>query len=172
MSSSPQSHDDNDNASIKEKEPVLVLGGPLTGFEDSHLDEASQRRLWRKLDIYVLPLLSLLYLLSFMWVVRYTLYLYPVGWLYSRDRANIGISHRPRIWNYWSLSDCFQGNARIAGMVKDLDLYGLRYNIAAAVFFVSRYAICLISTNRVTIDSILFCWSTVVWHLIVITEWD
>ena len=30
------------------------------------------------------------------------------------------------------------GNAKVAGMAKDLHLVGLRYNIAAAVFFVSR----------------------------------
>jgi len=33
------------------------------------------------------------------------------------------------------------GNAKIAGMSKDLDLVGLHYNIAAAVFFVSRLLI-------------------------------
>ena len=37
---------------------------------------------------------------------------------YPRDRSNIG-------------------NAKVAGMAKDLKLIGLKYNIAAAVFFVS-----------------------------------
>ncbi|KAF8555237.1 MFS general substrate transporter [Imleria badia] len=56
-------------------------------------------RVLRKLDWHLLPLVSLLYLLSFL------------------DRANIG-------------------NARVAGMATDLNLVGLRYNIASAVFFV------------------------------------
>ncbi|KAI9462068.1 MFS general substrate transporter [Boletus coccyginus] len=56
-------------------------------------------RLLRKLDRHLLPLVSLLYLLSFL------------------DRSNIG-------------------NAKVAGMSKDLHLVGLEYNTAAAVFFI------------------------------------
>jgi hypothetical protein len=41
----------------------------------------------------------------------------------KRDRSNIG-------------------NAKVAGMSEDLDLVGLKYNIAAAVFFVrSQYSL-------------------------------
>ncbi|KAI0268861.1 MFS general substrate transporter [Gloeopeniophorella convolvens] len=76
----------------------------LTGSECqeepfSRVGDAEQRRIWRKLDVYLLPFVSLLYLLSFL------------------DRSNIG-------------------NARVAGMSKDLHLVGLRYNIAAALFFI------------------------------------
>lgn len=39
----------------------------------------------------------------------------------------------------------YVGNAKIAGMATDLKLVGLRYNIIAAVFFVSS---ALISANR------------------------
>ncbi|KAI0313918.1 MFS general substrate transporter [Amylostereum chailletii] len=56
-------------------------------------------RIWRKLDVRLLPFIALLYLLAFL------------------DRSNVG-------------------NARIAGMAVDLNLYGLRYNVAAAVFFI------------------------------------
>ncbi|KAJ7638167.1 MFS general substrate transporter [Roridomyces roridus] len=59
-----------------------------------------ERRLLRKLDFRILPIVTLLYLFSFL------------------DRTNIG-------------------NAKIAGLTKDLDLVGLQYNICAAVFFVS-----------------------------------
>ncbi|KXN82016.1 hypothetical protein AN958_03314 [Leucoagaricus sp. SymC.cos] len=54
--------------------------------------EQERRRVLRKMDWHLLPLTSLLYLLSFL------------------DRANIG-------------------NARIAGMAKDAELTGLRYNV-------------------------------------------
>ncbi|KAN0091265.1 Major facilitator superfamily domain containing protein [Tylopilus felleus] len=63
------------------------------------VERAERARLLRKLDRHLLPLVSLLYLLSFL------------------DRSNIG-------------------NAKIAGMATDLKLVGLKYNIAAAVFFV------------------------------------
>ncbi|KAF1951395.1 MFS general substrate transporter [Byssothecium circinans] len=60
-------------------------------------DKAAERRLVRKLDIRIIPILWILYLVNFL------------------DRANIG-------------------NAKIAGMEKDLHLTGQRFNIAAWVF--------------------------------------
>ncbi|KAI0311411.1 MFS general substrate transporter [Amylostereum chailletii] len=63
------------------------------------ISKDEQRQIWRKLDLHLLPFVSILYLLSFL------------------DRSNIG-------------------NARVAGMASDLDLHGLRYNIAAALFFI------------------------------------
>ncbi|TFY79899.1 hypothetical protein EWM64_g4113 [Hericium alpestre] len=63
------------------------------------VDSAEESRILKKLDWYLLPFVSLLYLLSFL------------------DRSNVG-------------------NARIAGMAADLNLFGLRYNIAAAIFFI------------------------------------
>ena len=47
------------------------------------------------------------------------------------------------------------GNAKIAGMSKDLNLIGLRYNIAAAVFFVSRLLITFIEGRIESIVSYL-----------------
>jgi hypothetical protein len=37
-----------------------------------------------------------------------------------------------------SLNEMPSGNAKVAGMSTDLNLTGLKYNIAAAVFFVRR----------------------------------
>lgn len=113
--------------------------------EKSHADKvdvlgvnsAEQKRILRKLDWWalqdclccilnrccrhLLPFVTLLYLLSFLWAdkifqfwMRLLMWFYP----YPRDRSNIG-------------------NAKVAGMAKDLKLIGLKYNIAAAVFFVS-----------------------------------
>jgi hypothetical protein len=55
-------------------------------------DEQRTRKLLRKLDMRILPVLTLLYLLSFL------------------DRTNIG-------------------NARLAGLEKDLNMKGLMYNV-------------------------------------------
>lgn len=66
---------------------------PAPAFSDA----AAQSRLLRTLDLRVLPILWLLFLLSFI------------------DRSNIG-------------------NAKIAGMEKELNLKGRRYNIAVFVF--------------------------------------
>ncbi|KAM5541469.1 hypothetical protein V8D89_005023 [Ganoderma adspersum] len=58
------------------------------------------RKVFRKLDARLLPLVTLLFLLSFL------------------DRTNIG-------------------NAKIAGLVSDLHLTGLQYNLCAAMFFIT-----------------------------------
>ena len=57
------------------------------------------------------------------------------------------------------------GNARIAGMYKDLDLHGLQYNIALTVFF-PPYALLEVPSNIVLkllrpsiwISVLLFSW--------------
>ncbi|KAK4950374.1 hypothetical protein LTR10_011355 [Elasticomyces elasticus] len=58
------------------------------------------RRILHKIDVRLVPVLSLLYLVAFI------------------DRSNIG-------------------NAKIAGLSKDLNLTGLQYNTAVTMFFVS-----------------------------------
>ncbi|KAF9039625.1 MFS general substrate transporter [Hymenopellis radicata] len=63
------------------------------------LTPEEEHRLWRKLDRRLLPILSLLYLFSFM------------------DRGNIG-------------------NARLQGLVTQLDLTGNQYNIALTMYFI------------------------------------
>jgi hypothetical protein len=66
--------------------------------EDLELLGPDLKRLTRKIDWTVLPLLSLLYLLSFL------------------DKSNIG-------------------NARLAGIEKDLCMKGLQYNGAVAILY-------------------------------------
>ncbi|KAJ6498956.1 MFS general substrate transporter [Mycena sanguinolenta] len=95
------------------------------------LTEAAHAKILRKLDVHLLPFVSLLYLLSFL------------------DRANIG-------------------NAKIAGMAKDADLTGFRYNTIAAVFFIP-YALAEVPSNialKLTrpsrwIPSIMLAWGVV-----------
>lgn len=71
----------------------------LAGFTDDQ-----RRRTLRKVDWRLVPMLLVLYLLSFI------------------DRANIG-------------------NAKIEGMLDDLSLSGLQFNVALAVFFIP-YTLC------------------------------
>ncbi|KAI9461487.1 major facilitator superfamily domain-containing protein [Boletus coccyginus] len=73
------------------------------------IDTKVRARVLRKVDWHLLPLVSLLYFLSFL------------------DRRN----------------------AKIAGMSADLELSGLRYNTAAAIFFVRSCFICIIPRNVV-----------------------
>jgi hypothetical protein len=63
-------------------------------------DPAAEKRLVRKIDLYVVPTVAMIYLWCFI------------------DRANIG-------------------NAKIAGMEKDLGLKGYQYNILLTSFYVS-----------------------------------
>ncbi|KAJ7646966.1 major facilitator superfamily domain-containing protein [Roridomyces roridus] len=106
----------------------------LEGHDDQsdvEINDAAHRRILRKLDIHLLPFVSLLYLLSFL------------------DRANIG-------------------NAKVAGMAKDADLTGLRYNTIAAVFFLpyafaevpSNIALKLVRPSR-WIPSIMLAWGLI-----------
>ncbi|KAM0789056.1 hypothetical protein ACM66B_003119 [Microbotryomycetes sp. NB124-2] len=66
----------------------------------SPLDKEAERRLSRKIDLHIVPIVAMLYLWCFI------------------DRANIG-------------------NARIAGMEKDLGMSGYDYNIALTAFYAS-----------------------------------
>ncbi|KAG0702234.1 MFS general substrate transporter [Suillus ampliporus] len=63
------------------------------------LTPEQERKLWRKIDLRLMPILSLMYLFSFL------------------DRGNIG-------------------NAKLDGLVTQLDLTGNRYNIALTMFFI------------------------------------
>ncbi|KAI9457539.1 MFS general substrate transporter [Boletus coccyginus] len=64
------------------------------------LSPEDEKRLWRKVDLRLMPILSAMYLFSFM------------------DRGNIG-------------------NAKLDGLLTQLDLTGDRYNIALTMFFIS-----------------------------------
>lgn len=76
-------------------------------FQDN--DYPEDRRITRKVDFRLLPILTLLYLLSFL------------------DRSNIG-------------------NAKIDGLVTDLDISASAYNTALAIYFVG-YVIFEVPSN-------------------------
>ncbi|KAF4599269.1 hypothetical protein EYR40_006361 [Pleurotus pulmonarius] len=94
-------------------------------------DDKERSRILRKMDLRLLPFVSILYLLSFL------------------DRSNIG-------------------NARVAGMAEDLNLVGLKYNVAAAVFSIP-YALVEVPSNialklfrpSIWIPSIMLAWGII-----------
>ncbi|KAF8134538.1 major facilitator superfamily domain-containing protein [Boletus edulis] len=106
------------------------------------LSPAERARLLHKIDWHLLPLVSLLYLLSFL------------------DRSNIG-------------------NAKIAGLVKDLHLVGLEYNTAAAVFFV-LYSFAEVPSNiilkvfrpSIWIPSIMVAWGLVMTLMCLVNTYE
>jgi len=133
------SHEKEETVSVRESASSNLKGEPLADFK---FDSAEKTRIFRKMDWYLLPFVSLLYLLSFL------------------DRSNIG-------------------NAKIAGLSTDLDLKGLRYNIAAAVFFIP-YAFVEVPSNILLklmrpsrwIPSIMVAWGIVMTLMSLVNSYD
>ncbi|KAF8626575.1 hypothetical protein AX15_004798 [Amanita polypyramis BW_CC] len=80
--------------------PAIDFGGESTLPPPPQLTPEQERRLWRKIDLRLMPILSLMYLMSFL------------------DRGNIG-------------------NAKLEGLVTQLDLTGNKYNIALTMYFMT-----------------------------------
>lgn len=84
-------------------------------------DSRMEKRVWRKLDIHLLPLTTMFYFLSFL---VGSSYFHPLVQLlilkrrlrHTQDRANIG-------------------NARVAGLQKDLKMSNTQYSVALTVTF-------------------------------------
>jgi hypothetical protein len=87
------------SSEIQRKAPVpietTVEKAESSNSGDVEYDEKATKALLRKIDIHIVPVLVILYLLSFL------------------DRTNIG-------------------NARLAGLEKDLHMKGLDYNVRSA----------------------------------------
>lgn len=108
----------------------------------------------RKVDLWLIPWLCLLYLLSFL------------------DRTNIGqfreMEKRKRKKKTQNETNNFTGNARAAGMEEDLDMAGHDYNNTLTIFFIS-YALAEPVTNvllkrftpRVFFTTIILIWGLV-----------
>ncbi|KAK4155594.1 major facilitator superfamily domain-containing protein [Chaetomidium leptoderma] len=90
---------DSSKAAVDHTEKGRVAADQL-GESQVQFDPKAEARLRRKLDLYVIPTIALLYLFCFI------------------DRANIG-------------------NAKIAGLDKDLGLKGYDYNALLSVFYIS-----------------------------------
>ncbi|KAG1731485.1 MFS general substrate transporter [Suillus paluster] len=95
------------------------------------LTPEQERKLWRKIDLRLIPILSLMYLLSFL------------------DRGNIG-------------------NAKLDGLVTQLDLTGNRFNIALTMFFIVIFSLVLkvVRPSR-WLPAISFIWGIVIYPQLV-----
>jgi hypothetical protein len=117
---SPNRDDDLD----LEKEEVIhteqVHNGNMTAEEVAFLanfSEDQRKAVVRKVDWRLVPMLLVLYLISFI------------------DRANIG--ERRSLPCLRDLADRLSvGNAKIEGLLPDLNMSGTQYNIALAIFFI------------------------------------
>lgn len=115
-------------------ESVNESSGPSIAAAPVKYTEDEADRLYRKIDFRILPIVGLLFLLSFM------------------DRSNIG-------------------NAKIQGLVEQLNLTGNRYNIALTMFFIP-YCLCECPANLVLKKMRPSRWLpgiTVIWGLVMVS---
>lgn len=80
-------------------------------------DPVMERRVWRKLDMWLLPVVTIFYLLNFLVSLEHPQPYLSSAHLVTQDRSNIG-------------------NARIAGLQKDLKMTNKQYSIALTVTYV------------------------------------
>ncbi|KAG1735896.1 MFS general substrate transporter [Suillus paluster] len=95
----PDDHLNSISSEHKQHDEERLENSDLSLQNVPTLTPEQERKLWRKIDLRLMPILSLMYLLSFL------------------DRGNIG-------------------NAKLDGLVTQLDLTGNRYNIALTMFFI------------------------------------
>jgi hypothetical protein len=81
------------------------------------IDLVAEKKLLRKVDLHVIPILSILFLMAFL------------------DRTNIGTVFHLYLESLIMLTKTI-GNAKIQGLEKDLKMKGSDYNIALFIFFV------------------------------------
>jgi hypothetical protein len=105
----------SDSHSSNAKDGHVDLAGSPDNIVHEY-DVHETRRIMRKIDYRLIPLLSILYLYARAFEDEDTVLICHFRLAYI-DRSNIG-------------------NARIAGMYEDLQLQGDRYNVALTVFFV------------------------------------
>ncbi|KAM3415155.1 hypothetical protein BST61_g10279 [Cercospora zeina] len=95
----PSDSDDEKTGHLAERDGS-DQGSGHDSTPEVHFDPGAEKRLRRKIDMYIVPTVALLYLFCFI------------------DRANIG-------------------NARLAGLEKDLQLRGYDYNFVLTTFYIS-----------------------------------
>ncbi|KAF5328380.1 hypothetical protein D9619_013264 [Psilocybe cf. subviscida] len=100
-SSTPSLHEnvDEKRPTSTTEEEVIDFGGELSLPPPPILTPEQEKKLWRKVDLRLMPILSLMYLFSYM------------------DRGNIG-------------------NAKLQGLLTQLNLSSQQYNIAVTMYFI------------------------------------
>jgi hypothetical protein len=92
------------------------------GNADLTWTDDEEKKIRRKLDFRLVPIVTVLYLLCFL------------------DRANIGKRNILLSRMIERLANDFTGNARIQGMQEELDLSGYRFNWALTIFYFTYIA--------------------------------
>ena len=112
------------------KEEDLAYGGEDTLPPPPTLTAEEEKRLWRKIDMKLMPILTLMYLCSFL------------------DRGNIGASPSALVKEQRQLTGS-AGNARLQGLTTQLNLTGDKYNIALVSLFTEESDVppCLLTTD-------------------------
>ena len=104
----------------KDKEKTLAVPPPPKGYEGGRpeIDPVKEKKLVRKLDMHIVPVVMLLYLLSFL------------------DRQVIN-EHRRDIFSTNVYLRVNIGNARLYNLEEDLGLHGSQYQTAVSILFVT-----------------------------------
>jgi hypothetical protein len=106
----------------KKEEPEVVV--PVLTAEE-------EQRLWRKIDMRLMPILSLMYLMSFLDRGAYThTHLLPLRSLMMLVTGNIGGHSVVPYTGMLNATDAETGNAKLQGLTDQLNLTGNKYNIA------------------------------------------
>ena len=107
--------------SLDVKDRTLAYGGDDMLPPPPGLTEEEERRLWRRVDLHIMPYITLMYLCSF------------------ADRSNIGSCTRylGEQWMFALICGTSQltGNAKLQGLTTQLGLVGNQYNIALVSVF-------------------------------------
>ena len=105
--------------SLSMKEKTLAYGGDDALPSPPVLTEEEERRLWRRVDLHIMPYITLMYLCSFV------------------DRSNIGacVYSVRDVMERWMEAEAdfccvWIGNAKLQGLTTQLGLIGNQYNIA------------------------------------------
>lgn len=99
---------------------ALPLINSVESTQQNELDEHAMKSVLRKVDIRLMPLLTLLYFFSFL------------------DRINIGIVYTlVDLVKTLDLYLFFEGNARLFGLQNDINLSSSEYDWAVSIFFIS-----------------------------------
>ena len=105
------------NATHEEEEEPANAGVDFTQVEE--------KKLVRKIDLFLLPTIWLMYLLSYVDRTKYAFILLNLT----------ALKRCPGL--IYLYSDCSIGNAKIAGLQKDLHLSSGQYSISLVVFFIT-----------------------------------
>lgn len=132
------------------------FGGELGLPEAPELTEAQEKKLWRKVDLRLMPILSLMYLMSFLdrGKQRVCTLKQTASFLTPLQEILVGIS-----CPHFAVRECLlvssAGNAKLQGLTTQLDLTGNKYNIALVSIYYCVELVFPVLTTRIIADHVL-----------------